>query len=240
MDWKKIKQLWKKTWHFIWKEDSLLSWIVNIVLAFIIIKFVIYPGLGLMLGTDLPVVAVISESMDHGMTTKCTQYNSITEKCTQYRYEICGQYFDKRNSLDYDEYWAYCGSWYENKTITKEEFSEFPMKNGFRKGDIIILRGVDYDKLKVGEVIVFNSNIDLSQSMGYPIIHRVISKNDVIETKGDHNPTQIQTNKLNEKYITKDQLIGKAWIKIPFLGYIKIWFVELIRCVTFNGCQFSY
>ena len=55
----------KKFWHFIWEEDSLLSWIVNIIIAFILIKFIVYPGLGYLLATTHPVVAVVSESMEH-------------------------------------------------------------------------------------------------------------------------------------------------------------------------------
>ena len=55
----------KKIWKFIWHEDSLLSWIVNIIIAFVLVKFVIYPGLGLILGTTHPVVAVVSSSMEH-------------------------------------------------------------------------------------------------------------------------------------------------------------------------------
>ena len=55
----------KKIWRFIWYDDSLLSWIVNILLAFLIVKFLVYPGLGLMLGTTHPVVAVVSGSMHH-------------------------------------------------------------------------------------------------------------------------------------------------------------------------------
>ena len=58
MDRKKFINILKKTWHFIWEDDSLLSWIVNIVLAIVLIKFIIYPGLGLVLGTGFPVVAV--------------------------------------------------------------------------------------------------------------------------------------------------------------------------------------
>jgi signal peptidase I len=46
-------------------EDSVISWIVNIILAFLIVKFLIYPGLGLALGTGYPVVAVVSSSMHH-------------------------------------------------------------------------------------------------------------------------------------------------------------------------------
>lgn len=55
----------KKIWKFIWHDDSILSWIVNIILAFLIVKFLIYPGLGLALGTTHPVVAVVSSSMHH-------------------------------------------------------------------------------------------------------------------------------------------------------------------------------
>lgn len=55
----------KRIWHFIWKSNSILSWIVNIILAFIIVKFLIYPGIGLLLNTDYPIVAVVSDSMKH-------------------------------------------------------------------------------------------------------------------------------------------------------------------------------
>ena len=61
----KLKEYAKKTYYFIFKDDSLLSWIVNIILAFILVKFIIYPLLGLLLGSSLPLVAVISGSMEH-------------------------------------------------------------------------------------------------------------------------------------------------------------------------------
>lgn len=65
MDSKTLKKHLKKTWHFIWEDDSALSWIVNIILAFILIKFIVYPGLGFVFGTNYPVVAVVSGSMEH-------------------------------------------------------------------------------------------------------------------------------------------------------------------------------
>ena len=55
----------KRIWHFLWEEDSILSWLANVILAFILIKFIVYPGLGLILGTSFPVVAVVSPSMEH-------------------------------------------------------------------------------------------------------------------------------------------------------------------------------
>ena len=62
MDWKKFA---KKIHHFLFVEDSALSWLVNLGLAFLIVKFLLYPGLSLILGTQLPLVAVISGSMEH-------------------------------------------------------------------------------------------------------------------------------------------------------------------------------
>jgi signal peptidase I len=65
MDKKQIKKAWKKTWNFVWHSNSVWSWIVNIILAFILIKFIVYPLLGLVLATSHPIVAVVSESMEH-------------------------------------------------------------------------------------------------------------------------------------------------------------------------------
>lgn len=60
-----MKKFLKDAWHFIWEDNSLLSWIVNVAIAFLLVKFLIYPALGYMLGTGFPVVAVISSSMEH-------------------------------------------------------------------------------------------------------------------------------------------------------------------------------
>ncbi len=54
-----------KTWHFLAHEDSWLSFFVDALLVILIGKFLILPGVGLALGTDYPLVAVISSSMDH-------------------------------------------------------------------------------------------------------------------------------------------------------------------------------
>ena len=36
------KLTWKKIWWFIWEDDSWASWFVNVILAFVIIKFLVY------------------------------------------------------------------------------------------------------------------------------------------------------------------------------------------------------
>jgi len=196
MDKTKLKHILKKTWWFIWEDDSIWSWIVNIILAFVLIKFIVYPGLGLLLNTSYPIVAVVSGSMEH--------------------------------DGNFDNWWNGQEDWYLGHNITKEEFSNFNFKNGFNKGDIMILYGKKPGNIKLGEVIVFRSG------RPDPIIHRVIRKWELggkyyFQTKGDHNVDSIKSLGLDETNINEEQLLGKAVIRIPLLGYIKIWFVELIN-----------
>src|SRR3989338_2199309 len=100
----------KKIWKFIWHDDSILSWIVNIVLAFLIVKFLVYPGLGLILGgTSHPIVAVVSGSMEH-------------------------------NGLGFEQWWAENSEEYEIYNIMESQANEWVLKNGFNKGDIVFLR----------------------------------------------------------------------------------------------------
>ena len=205
-----------KLWYFIWHEDSLASWIVNIIIAFVLIKYIVYPGLGLIMGTQFPVVAVVSGSMHHGLENKGDFY------------EMCGNRFDEREfRSNFDDWWDYCGDWYkDNLNITSDEFKEFPLSNGFSRGDIIVLRGAN--NLEIGDIIVFEANRE------YPIIHRIIDITNEGEikftTKGDHNPGvgNIDQN------ITKDRIYGKAYFKIPYLGYVKILFVDFLSLFGIN------
>lgn len=193
MDKKKVKTILKRTWYFIWEDDSLLSWIVNVILAFILIKFIVYPGLGFILSTSHPVVAVVSSSMEH--------------------------------NDNFENWWNVHQHFYNSLDITKEDFIKYSFKNGFNKGDIMVLHGKYPEDIKVGDVIVYNvGGKD-------PIIHRVVKKWDdngyYFQTKGD-NVAIVQKF---EKSINEKQLIGKAVFRIPYLGYIKIWFVELLKII---------
>ncbi len=197
---KNWKELLKKAWHFIWEEDSLLSWLVNIILAFVLIKFLVYPGLGLLFGTSFPVVAVVSSSMEH--------------------------------QGDFDSWWEKQGTFYAHQGMFKNEFKSYSFPNGFNKGDIMVVRGVKPQNITQGTVIVFWSG------KSDPIIHRVIETNKrkgtyTFGTKGDNNPNQIQTAWLDEKNVEESKVIGKAVLRIPFLGWVKIWFVELLQFVGF-------
>ena len=56
----------KKFWSFL-REDSWQSWIVSIVLAFMVIRFVFFPLLSFAMASPLPLVVVESCSMYHSI-----------------------------------------------------------------------------------------------------------------------------------------------------------------------------
>ena len=166
-----LKQVLKKTWWFIWEDDSVLSWIVNVILAFVLIKFIVYPGLGLIVGTNYPIVAVISGSMEHDGS-----FDNWWESPAACQQELCTQ-----------------EKFYNLYGISKSEFEEFKFNHGFNKGDIIFLRNVKDSE--IGDVLVF-----MSPYKPEPIIHRIIKisvedNGKIYLTKGDHN---LATGKYDE------------------------------------------
>jgi signal peptidase I len=205
---KEFKSVLHKVWYFIWESNSIWSWIVNIILAFVIIKFLVYPGLGFVLGTSHPIVAVVSSSMEHdGSFDQWWNSNAICngKTCTQ-------------------------AEFYSNLDITKEQFLKFRSKNGFNKGDIMVLKGTAPENIKIGDIIVFRNH------RPDPIIHRVIKKwqeNETyyFQTKGDHNTASVKSLLLDETKIPQDDIIGRATLRIPFLGWIKIAFVGFLQLI---------
>ncbi len=209
----------KRLWHFLWHDDSAASWVANVVIAFLIIRFLFYPLLGLVLGTSFPVVAVMSESMEHGL------HNG----------EICGQTFSSFPE-SFDSWWNICGYWYEDKGIEKSDFEKFPLKNGFNKGDIIVLWRANSANVEVGDVLVFWGDLP------HPIIHRVVdswvtgevgAEEVHYQTKGDHNRDSFG-GFMGEEDITEDRVLGKGIIRIPYLGWIKILFVDFLSIFGFQ------
>jgi len=202
-------------WNFLWKDDSIWSTIVLVIISFILIKYLFLPFVGLILGTKYPIVAVVSGSMDHALDMSRGQYGEI---CGETRKEVLESY-----STDLEDWWGVCGGWYTNKGITKEGFDEFPIRNGFKRGDIIILRGKEPENINIGDIIVFrSSNKD-------PIIHRVViidreGENRYFQTKGDHN-ADINSG-IQEERIEPSRIIGVALLRVPWLGYVKIKAVE--------------
>ncbi|MBS3093175.1 S26 family signal peptidase [Candidatus Pacearchaeota archaeon] len=210
----------KKTWNWIWNSDSFLSWIVALVVVFIFVKFIFFPILSLIMGTSLPLAGVESSSMDHQIVRDDLGILNI-----------CGTVLSEEDKryIYFDEYWEYCGEWYEKKGIFQQDFSEFDLKHGFKKGDIVIVLG--RFEPNIGDIIIFKPNPDSIAPR--PIVHRIVAISDnKIETKGDHNQDQlVRSNNIfrtDETEISESQVIGKVILKIPYLGWVKIFFVELL------------
>lgn len=188
--------LWEKIWYFLWEDNSVWSWIVNVVLAFLLIKFIVYPGLGMLFGTPYPIVAVISSSMEH--------------------------------DGNFASWWGAQQRWYAAQGITEADFQQYPFRNGFRKGDIMVLVGRPPETLRIGDVIVFASALRPE-----PIIHRIVGRashpafGTIFQTKGDHNAETFPF----EQQITPPMIYGRALFRIPLLGYVKIIAVELLNLV---------
>jgi len=182
---KGVKDFWKYL-----KKDTWDSWLVSIVLAFIIIRFMFFPLLAFVTATPLPLVVV----------------------------ESCSMYHD----LPFDEWWDRNDVWYENVGINEYRFDRFPFRNGFSKGDIVLVWGRgDYN---VGDVIIFQSEFQ------HPLIHRMVSL-DPIGTKGDNNVGQLAA----EKNIPENAILGKAVARVPGLGWLKLIFFEPFRSPEQRG-----
>ncbi len=201
---KTFKKYWKLFWNFIWDDDSIWSWLANVAIAFVLIKFLVYPGLGLVFGTTHPIVAVMSSSMEHG-----NEFDN---------------WWQNDEAVCQERVLCYQQDYYQQYNISKSQFTDFKFKNGFNTGDIMVIVGVSNpNNLKVGDVIVYWATEPI------PIIHRVIKKwnegNEVyFTTKGDNNPT---TN-YNENKISNKLVVGKAVFRVPYLGWVKIGFVRLV------------
>ncbi|MBI3334072.1 S26 family signal peptidase [Candidatus Pacearchaeota archaeon] len=144
--------------------------------------------------------------------------------------ESCSMY----HATGFESWWNSNSVWYEEHNITKEDFEDFPFKNGLNKGDIIIVLG-DHNP-EVGEIIIFTPNTNARAA--YPIIHRVIT-DFRISTKGDNNREQLTGNNnlqgVDETLIGRDRLVGKAVARIPIVGWVKLIFFEPLKPRDLRG-----
>ena len=125
-----IKTLWKKFWFLLWKDESLKGWFFSLVFIFIFIKFIFFPGLSLLTGTELPL--------------------AIVESCSMYHSGNLISNFDSWFLKHEEKYSAF--------EIEKISFMSFPFAKGLNKGDILFVVGVNPKKIKVGDAIIFNAN----------------------------------------------------------------------------------
>jgi len=194
------KNFFRKFWNLLWKDDSFKGWAFSIVFFFVFIKFLFFPFLSLVTGTVLPLAIVESCSMHH-KSTLFSNFENWWEK-----------HETKYNSLDLEQ------QDFEGGFLNK-------FRRGFTKGDILFIVGVKPEKIKIGDVIIFEAN------QQNPIIHRIIDIKEeneelVFSTIGDNNNGQLNF----EKEIGEEKIIGKAVFRVvPYIGWGKLIFFEHLK-----------
>lgn len=200
---KRGRKFFKKFWYFLWKDNSFKGWVVSLIVLFVFIKFIFFPLLGFVTGTSLPL--------------------AIVESCSMYHK---GNLFS-----DFDAWWERQGGKYPEFIINNLDFQKFPLRNGFNKGDILLVIRANPEKLNVGDIIIFNA---YQQN---PIIHRIVDIKEingqkVFSTIGDNNMGQFNF----EEEIIENQLVGKAFLKIaPYIGWVKLVFYEWQKPASERG-----
>jgi len=199
----KLRAFWKKFWYIVWEDESLLGWIISLIFAFLVIKFIFFPGLALVFGASMPLVVVESSSMHHPGN-------------------LISNYF--QSDALFEQWWQVSGKWYEDISIDKQQAEKWPLKNGLEIGDVIVVWRAGNPE--IGDIIVFEAN------QQYPIIHRIVNISEVngrpvYSTKGDNNIGQLFV----EQRIPEDAIIGKAIFRIPVIGWVKLVFVKMLDLV---------
>ncbi len=89
------------------------------------------------------------------------------------------------------------------------------MAPAIQVGDVVLVWPIDPDKLEEGDIIRYKGD-------GYTVIHRVVEVNgrdtDDLQliTKGD-------ANNGNDSPVSREQIIGKVILKIPYIGKLVLW-----------------
>ena len=174
MNKKDVKNFLNKFWYLVWKDDSFKGWIISIIFIFIVIKFIFFPTLSLVTGTQLPLAIVESCSMFHS-----------------------GNFLS-----NYNNWWGQNEIKYSQFKITKEQFDEFSFKKGFNKGDILFIIGTKPEKIEIGDVIIFNSGVRNTPIIHRVVSIRQENEKYIFSTIGDNNPSQISFEKsINQNQI---------------------------------------
>ena len=174
--WKGFLNILGKFWFLIWKDDSLKGWVFGLAFLFIFIKFIFFPTLSLVTGTEIPL--------------------AIVESCSMYH---------KGNLLsNFDNWWEGHENKYEPYIINQLDFQDFIFKRGLNKGDILFIIRATPEKLEVGDVVIFNGAV--KYPIIHRIIKIEHKDGEYIfQTIGDNNNQQLslETNIKEEQLVGK-------------------------------------
>jgi len=179
-----------------WKGDDLFSYLLFFLIVFLAYNYVFTPFV-------FPLL----------FKTKIP-FNTIVSESMEH-------------NLDFENWWERYGFFYEKYfNITKNDFENFPFKEGLDIGDFVFIVGIKNDDIKVGDIVVY-----YVPNLNKYIVHRVvkIKENGCFETLGDNN-IKLFFYGLNpqlpfEKNVC--EIEGKVVFKIPYLGLPRYWLFVL-------------
>ena len=170
-------------------KNKYLKEVVDILVAFLI-AWLCYQVIGFAFGTSIPITSIVSESMKH--------------------------------ETDFNDWWLSNEKFYLEYDISKEDFEKYQFKNGLNVGDMMIIVFVPTEKIKQGDVIVYRKtkpSCFRAVSVGSNIIHRVVSVENGVFTKGDNGKTNKNLDLDENGSSCVDEIQGRAVLVLPLLGY---------------------
>ena len=192
----KVKDL-KSFWKWLWNSDSIWSWVVFFILAFILIRVVFFSLASFATGSTLRFVVIESCSMNHP--------------------GFLG---------DFEDWWQDYGIWYEERNITKEQFQGFKYNTGMKMGDIIVVSKRSEINIGDVAIFQTNKEAVSKRPIIHRVIglEPLATKGDY---NSKQLTLTNNAYKIDETGITQEQVIGKAVFKIPRLGWVKLIFVKI-------------
>ncbi|MFH1240319.1 MAG: hypothetical protein V1672_03815 [Candidatus Diapherotrites archaeon] len=198
-------------------ENELISWVVYIVSAFVF-ALAIYSILGFVLGTSSPMVIVVSGSMEPVYYRGDVIVLQGTTPATLVAPEVD---IDTRTL--------------QNTYLNDVANTDYVSKK------IIFKNGTEIPFNTTNDIVVYFSNLRQQ-----PIIHRVMAKLNAgdgtyVVTKGDNNNVIDQECTISSKQcislfpVPVSELDGKALLKIPFVGCVKLWLFDNLGSVIITG-----
>ncbi len=216
------------------KKSEAVSLIVYVVCAFVF-AFIIFNALGLLLGTSSPMVIVVSSSMEpvlfRGDIVVLSGVNPESLRAPQVDLDLV-----LVDSLSLNSFAkTFCA---QNGSTIETDCSSFPRACPANYNTTSIeMGGKKIPVNTLGDIIVYKSN-----TLGEPIIHRVVAKINASDgyyflTKGDNvcNPKIDADAGINRGAVSLKNVGGKALFWIPKIGCLKLWVFDDIPSIVLGG-----
>jgi len=207
------------------------------ILLAVLLAFGTLQTTGTVLETDKPVVTVVSTSMCPEMQVgdilfvKGTSYDQVDED------DIIVYDVPDRVEFSVDNS-SYTLEMNESKASTSTAIGDVellevhPARDRDRDRVVLSVNGTQLDEALIeGESYRISGHdlrIDYATDLppgDIPVVHRVIERNDdYVETLGDANSGQLEF----ETRVEPDQIHGKVFFKVPRLGLVKLWTMDLM------------